>query len=172
MAQWLVAAGKQVTGQVVPEVSCVSAQVKIALGPFKNELKESDAILVLACGSGVQCVKDSLRLDKDVLPGCETLFAALIDKQGIFQEACRTCGRCVLEFTDGVCPVSQCPKGLVNGPCGGQKRGKCEVDFKTDCMWVKVYQRLKIKNQTNKMKVCLSARDHRKASQLSLPAQR
>ncbi len=37
------------------------------------------------------------------------------------------CGECVLDRTAGICPVTTCPKGLLNGPCGGMWDGMCEV---------------------------------------------
>ncbi len=38
---------------------------------------------------------------------------------------CRLCGFCRLPQTQYVCPET-CPKGLVNGPCGGSNDGQCE----------------------------------------------
>lgn len=39
--------------------------------------------------------------------------------------------------------MTLCAKGLLNGPCGGAKDGKCEVDRNRDCGWVLIYERLK-----------------------------
>lgn len=61
---------------------------------------------------------------------------------GVWEEACHFCGDCVLGQTGGICPVTQCAKSLVNGPCGGQKNGKCEVNPENDCAWIKIYKRL------------------------------
>lgn len=52
------------------------------------------------------------------------------------------CGDCVLDKTAGICPVTTCPKGLLNGPCGGMWDGKCEVLTDRDCVHVKIKQRL------------------------------
>ena len=52
------------------------------------------------------------------------------------------CGDCVLDKTAGICPVTTCPKGLLNGPCGGMWEGKCEVLVDRDCAHVKIKQRL------------------------------
>jgi len=63
-----------------------------------------------------------------------------------FIEMCRACGDCLLFETGGVCPVTRCAKSLLNGPCGGQAKGKCEVGGWTrDCAWVLIYNRLKEK---------------------------
>ena len=55
---------------------------------------------------------------------------------------CRMCGDCTLENTAYRCPQSGCPKRLVNGPCGGSRRGYCEVFPDRRCFWVRVYERL------------------------------
>ena len=52
------------------------------------------------------------------------------------------CGDCVLDKTAGICPVTTCPKGLLNGPCGGMWEGKCEVLRDRECAHVKIKQRL------------------------------
>ncbi len=56
---------------------------------------------------------------------------------------CRQCGDCALPHLAYLCPVSGCPKNLRNGPCGGSFRGKCEVYPDRDCLYVRVYNRLK-----------------------------
>ncbi|MDM8000911.1 MAG: methylenetetrahydrofolate reductase C-terminal domain-containing protein, partial [Dehalococcoidia bacterium] len=53
------------------------------------------------------------------------------------------CGECVLAWTGGICPFTACPKGLLNGPCGGAKNGKCEVSASKDCAWELIYRRLR-----------------------------
>ena len=53
------------------------------------------------------------------------------------------CGQCFLEFTGGICPLTACAKGLVNGPCGGAKDGRCEVEPEVRrCAWNVIYERL------------------------------
>ena len=61
-----------------------------------------------------------------------------------FLEKCQGCGECEVGLTAGICPLTQCPKGLLNSPCGGTRpNGKCEVDPEKDCAWVLIYERLK-----------------------------
>lgn len=164
MADFLRSHGKVVTGSVTPDVTCVTAQAKIAFAKNKDALKQSDAVLVLACGSGVQCIKENDRFGLDVYPGCDSLFGALIDKDGKFCEVCSSCGECILDLTEGICPVTRCTKGILNGPCGGQNKGKCETDKNKDCAWILIYKRLKEKGRVEQLKKRLSARDHRKSS--------
>lgn len=167
MADFLKASGKDVTGWIVPQTACVSAQAKMAFTKAKEALKKSDAILVLACGSGVQCVKNNLRVKIDVFAGCDSLFAAVVNPDGTFREVCQACGECLLDITAGICPVTRCSKSLRNGPCGGQSRGKCEVDRNRDCAWVLIYNELKDKGALGVMKRSMKPRDYRKSAKPS-----
>ena len=55
---------------------------------------------------------------------------------------CMMCGDCTLTRSAYLCPQSGCPKQLVNGPCGGSRKGYCEVYPERRCFWVRVYERL------------------------------
>ena len=39
----------------------------------------------------------------------------------------------------------------MNGPCGGQKNGKCEVNPENDCAWIQIYKRLEATGQLEKL---------------------
>jgi len=77
-----------------------------------------------------------------VIPALDTIFIGKEMSHGAFQQVCVQCGECVLGETGGICPVTSCHKGLVNGPCGGTNNGKCEVDSNKDCAWTLIYNRL------------------------------
>ncbi|HQP91113.1 MAG TPA: methylenetetrahydrofolate reductase C-terminal domain-containing protein [Candidatus Omnitrophota bacterium] len=152
MADLLKMNGKEITGTAIPDVGCASAQAKIMAAKNREALKRTDAILVLACGSGVQTVKENDRFNIDVFPGCDSMFSALIQPDGSFKEVCSSCGECILAITEGICPVTRCSKGLLNGPCGGQDKGKCETDREKDCAWILIYNRLKDKGKISVLK--------------------
>jgi len=156
-------AGKVVTGWVVPEATCISSQVKMAMAKNRKALNQTDGVLVFACGSGTQSFKENDRMSLDVYSGNDTLFAAAVDSQGNFKEVCSSCGDCILDLTEGVCPVTRCAKGLLNGPCGGQKDGKCEVDRTKDCAWILIYKLKEQKNKINDLKNIIPTRDHKKS---------
>ncbi len=64
--------------------------------------------------------------------------------------SCKDCGDCSLPDIAYLCPESQCAKNQRNGPCGGTRDGKCEVDGYGDCIWLRAYERLKADgNQTD-----------------------
>ena len=56
---------------------------------------------------------------------------------------CKDCGDCSLPDVAFLCPESQCAKNQRNGPCGGTREGRCEVDGYGDCIWLRAYERLK-----------------------------
>jgi len=154
--------GKVIVGFAIPDSPCVASQIKTEFAKNLKLLNEVEAILVLACGLGVQSVKENDRRNLVVLPACNTLFGAAVDTKGNFYEKCSFCGECVLEFTEGICPLTLCPKGLLNGPCGGMNKGKCEVDKEKDCAWVLIYKELEKKNKINKLKEIKAPKDFKK----------
>lgn len=156
--------GKIVTGYCIPKAPCIAAQVKIELAKNRKTIESSDAILVLACGLGAQSVAENLRVDKKVHIGCNTLFMGAIDASGAFLEKCSACGECILDLTGMICPVTRCAKGLLNGPCGGQDKGKCEVDKNRDCAWILIYNQLKKQGSLKLLKEKRAPKDYSKFS--------
>ncbi len=60
---------------------------------------------------------------------------------------CKDCGDCSLPDIAYLCPESQCAKNQRNGPCGGTREGRCEVDGFGDCIWLRAYERSKRDNR-------------------------
>lgn len=116
----------------------------VVANSLREAVGEADAILSLGCGVGVQTIADAFE-DKPVFPGNNTEFIGMMDRsQEKLFERCHACGDCVLDQFGGICPITRCAKGLLNGPCGGQVKGKCEVGrYTNDCAWVLIWKRLK-----------------------------
>jgi len=109
----------------------------------RDKVAEADVVLSMACGVGVQFFGEVFP-DKAVLPGLDTKFYGAAIAQGVWAERCSGCGTCVIADYGGVCPVTRCSKSLLNGPCGGSQKGKCEVDPQNlDCGWQLIYDRMK-----------------------------
>ena len=125
-------------------VSGVKAKMKplVAANP--------DCVICMSCGDGVQCAAKHAG-SIPVYPSNDTMFLGEAARFGVWEEACRFCGQCVLGKTGAICPITQCAKSLVNGPCGGQKNGKCEVNPENDCAWIKIYKRLEATGQLEKL---------------------
>ena len=107
-----------------------------------GQVGEVEAILSMACGNGVQAVAERFS-DKVVLPALNTQFIGIRKEPGLWTEMCSACGDCILWRTGGICPVTRCAKGLLNGACGGASEGMCEVSKNRLCVWQEIYYALK-----------------------------
>jgi len=140
-AEQLGKSGIEVTGSTTIDFLCNKALAAIRLSRSRDAIQKADKILILSCGIGVQAVSNMVV--KPVMPLCNTVNTGGMQGLWFAEERCEQCGDCLLEMTGGICPVTTCTKHLVNGPCGGAKDGKCEVDKEKDCGWVLIYERLK-----------------------------
>ncbi len=142
MKKELEAEGNSVTGTFVAKTGCQVLGTKVELKPFKEALDKTDCIIVMSCGAGTQTAVD-LYEDKAVFASNDSLFLGNMTRLQIFDERCSLCGKCILDKTGGICPITACPKGLLNGPCGGCKDGHCEISPDIKCAWVRIYERMK-----------------------------
>ncbi len=117
-----------------------------------------DCILSVGCGAGVQTLARRFP-DMPVLPGVNTSLLGMEQQPGIWDECCVACGECRLGDTAGICAYTRCAKGILNGPCAGNKNGKCEVNHDIDCAWVMIYKRLDRLGQLDKMRHYYSMRN-------------
>jgi ferredoxin len=123
-------------------------------------MSRNDAVLSLACGAGVQDMARRFPT-AHVLPGVNTTFIGVLEKQGLFTEECLGCGNCELAVFGGVCPITRCSKKLLNGPCGGSKNGKCEVSPDTDCAWQLIIARLTTLGLADNLRAYIPPKDWR-----------
>jgi ferredoxin len=114
---------------------------------FRDKISEADAVVSLACGAGIQFLAE-MYPDVPVIPGVDTSFIGVAEEAGEWTERCRSCNQCYLGITGGICPVTMCSKGLLNGPCAGTVHGKCEVDTDRNCAWTMIYERLERQSRT------------------------
>jgi ferredoxin len=106
---------------------------------ISKRLEDVEAVLVLACGIGVQAAASSL--DKPCLAGLDTVFPGTVIHSNSYMEICGACGECILNATAGICPRTRCPKGIVNGPCSEKIDENCSVDSDSECVWVTITER-------------------------------
>ena len=126
----------------IEETSLTRQCDKDYLHQLLDTIDDYDAIVSLACGAGVQFMAEMYR-NKPIFPGVDTCFIGVTEERGVWAERCQACGQCILASTGGICPISRCSKRMLNGPCGGSEKGKCEVSPDTDCGWHLIYERLK-----------------------------
>jgi len=152
--------GKKVTGSALIDFLCNKALVGSKLISYLDPLKNTDAVLVVSCGIGVQATGNII--DLPAVPANDTLSSQ--GMQGLWpsSERCAGCGTCYLSLTGGICPVTTCSKSLLNGMCGGQHDGKCEVEESRDCGWYLIFNRLKDLGKLDNLKKIPEMRDYRK----------
>lgn len=107
-----------------------------------DRVQQADAVLSLACGAGVQALAERYPT-KPIFAGVDTKFIGILQDQGVWTEKCSACGKCILGMYGAVCPMTRCSKGLLSGPCGGSRDGRCEVSPDVECGWQLIYNRLK-----------------------------
>jgi len=112
------------------------------LEEVRDVVDQYDAIVSLACGVGVQFTAEQYN-STPIYPGVNTCFLGATEKRGLWTERCQACGQCVLARTGGICPISRCAKRILNGPCGGSTKGKCEINKEIDCAWQLIIDRLR-----------------------------
>ncbi len=141
--------GKWVSGCTGIPTAC-GEMTAVSMKENGKAIQNASCILAMTCALGVH--RMTLYIDRPVIPALDTLFIAVEDTPGNFHEVCAQCGQCILGETAGICPVTACHKGLVNGPCGGTSNGKCEVDKTQDCAWTLIYNRLRAQDRLDLMK--------------------
>jgi len=169
MADTLSQHGKNILAAIaVPfgEFTCYAPWSKERLKPYRKQIEECDAILMMSCGDGFQVVRqlvleDEFGLVKPMYPATDAI-GHMGGGPTLFREKCMQCGECVLGQYAGICPMTQCAKGLLNGPCGGSKNGKCEQEPEHDCAWILIYERLKKLGEMGKIKEFVPAKDYSK----------
>jgi hypothetical protein len=149
MSDKLLELGKRISGTTVIATACDEMTSEV-MKEYNRAIGDANCILVMSCALGVHRI--SLYIDKPVIPALDTLFIGVEETPGNFREVCAQCGQCVLGATAGICPITTCHKGLLNGPCGGTNNGKCEIDKEKDCAWTLIYNRLKEQNRLYLMK--------------------
>ena len=149
-------AGKTVTAAIMVDFLCNKMLIASRLSKELEQVRQSDGLLILSCGIGVQAV--SKVVEKPVHPGLNTVSVGGLQGLWPSDERCEACGDCVLDYTGGICPITACTKSMLNGPCGGPSDGKCEIDSEKDCGWVLIYERLKALGRLDNLKKLYDAR--------------
>jgi ferredoxin len=125
-----------------------------------SQVGDAEAIVSMACGCGVQELARRYKSMR-VYPAVNTKFMGASERQGVWAERCQGCGDCLLGITGGVCPIARCSKQLMNGPCGGSTKGKCEISQDVDCAWQLIWDRLKALGVEDRYEENIPAKDWR-----------
>ncbi len=136
--------GKNIVGWVIPSAACSVASFD-SLVEKNTAINDAKTILVMACGSGVSIISGIV--DVPVYPSNNTESLGGRSQGEVIPELCAMCGDCKIYYFGGICPKGQCPKRLLNGPCGGAVEGKCEVDPEKDCAWELIFNKMEKKGR-------------------------
>jgi len=157
--------GIEVTGWVILDPACHFLNDKRILRKYTKQIDKAEKVVVFACGNGVQTVSEILP-DADIFSGTDTLFLGEIKRANEFEKRCNMCGECIVDSFGGLCPISRCPKKMLNGPCGGSVDGKCEVNPDLDCVWDLIYQNFKNKGRLDNLKKLAEPKDWSKSLEM------
>lgn len=145
MAERLTAAGVRVTGRGVPaegEATCDLTVTRELVAEHQDELAAADTVLLLACPQGLEAVARAVG-ERRIVRGTHIITGDTTGGGESQVSFCHFCSECIAELTWGLCPHAYCPKGLLNGPCGGAQAGRCEVLPSRHCVWELIYRRLR-----------------------------
>ncbi|MCB2188450.1 MAG: methylenetetrahydrofolate reductase C-terminal domain-containing protein [Deltaproteobacteria bacterium] len=141
-------------------VACLERQCdREFLDTLEEQAEGAEALVSLACGAGIQFLAERFA-PLPVLAGVNTTMIGINRQVGLWEEKCRACRDCLLTLTGGVCPVSLCPKGMLNGPCGGSRDGRCETDPERDCAWTLIWNRLEAAGRLEQLTAVVPPRSH------------
>jgi electron transport complex protein RnfC len=113
-----------------------------------EEISRNTALGVVSCGLGIQLIsqifpnKKIYALADSIPQSGNSTSSRGYHGISLGTEKCSVCGQCYLNTTAGICPIVNCSKSLLNGPCGGAKNGKCEIGSDVCCAWEEIYKRL------------------------------
>ena len=152
--------GMRVCATAMCDYCCVHLKARTALRPVIAQ--KPDAVVAMCCGDGTQVIAQYCQCP--VYPSNNTMFLGESIRVGLYEEACRMCGDCLLGRTGGICPITRCAKSLVNGPCGGSRDGRCEVNPDNPCAWIEIYNRLTALGQADKLGLTRDDKDYDRAA--------
>ena len=158
MQKELAKAGKNIVGWTVLSSACNISSWEEVLSANPG-IGKSNALLIMSCGGGVSLISKFSEIP--VCPALDTESLGGAFGEEILKEQCGMCGECTIREYGGICPVVRCPKGLLNGPCGGAMEGKCEVDER-ECAWDEIFERLKKLGKLEYLESIHMPKDHAK----------
>ncbi len=107
---------------------------------FKNRIEKADALVVLSCASGIKAANMtglSIPVVTVLNPVGSVVVASGQGDSELLKSICTVCGRCVLSYTAGICPVYECPAKSIYQPCKhAPDDGKvCFIKPEKRCVW-------------------------------------
>lgn len=133
-----------VVGWAAPEAGksmCNPQVLRGVLREAEEMVSAADALVLLACTQAEPGLERET--DLPIIPGVQVIVGGVTGGGYDTVEECDFCDVCIARVTGGLCPHAFCPKGLMNGPCGGAQGGRCEVLPDRPCVWELIHRRLR-----------------------------
>ncbi len=160
----LKASGANLASEVTFDYMCREDFTERRLEIYREQIEAADTVLVFSCGVGIQTFAGLLP-GKKIVSGSDTFYVPGFPGFTPSEHDCEQCGECRMGLTFGICPVTACSKGLLNGQCGGAKDGKCEVDKNMACGWQRIFERMSaLKGSDKGLKEGVQVRDYKKSN--------
>lgn len=145
MKRYLKEWGKTVVLAKTVNVCCsetiMMQTVRIYLQPI---LSNCEALVMLSCAGGV---KTAFLCNSGIpiIAALDSFGSVSISRQDdpVVKSVCVGCGECVLTYTGGICPISECPAKNKYGPCNKTptEGEQCSVLPSRKCIWKEISKR-------------------------------
>jgi len=123
---------------------CAEEIMKQAVKMHRDAISSSDALVVISCAAGVKSAYLS-RPGIPVIAAADSVGSVPVSRQDdlVAHSNCTSCGHCVITFTGGICPLSECASQKKYEPCSrySEVDGRCVVDLDRDCVWKEIERR-------------------------------
>ena len=133
--------GKEVILADVVQGCCAELLMREALMKDPEAISRSDALVMACCASGVKAAH-LCDLGIPVVAVLDSVGSVVFTDQDnlLARSICNGCGRCVITFTGGICPLAECPAGAKYRPCKKVPTDGCQcgVDTNRDCVWSEI----------------------------------
>lgn len=136
--------GKTVVMQECVLGCCSEEIMRQAFRINRRSLASCEALVVLGCSAGIQNIM-SCGTGKRVVGALDTVGSAVITRRRDNPHAssiCTFCGQCVIAYTGGICPIHECPRGQLYGPCDeyDETDGRCAIEPGRQCVWTEIME--------------------------------
>jgi hypothetical protein len=161
--------GKEVVLARCIPACCAVEIMKQAVRINADRLSRCDALVVASCAAGVKsAVLASPGIP--VVAAADSVGSVPVSRREdpVADSKCTNCGHCVITFTGGICPLSECPAGSKYGPCAKftGEDGHCVLEPGRACIWVEIEKRGDLEALRELKEI------HRRRDEERLPSQR
>lgn len=136
--------GREVVCAECITACCAEPIMREAIRRHWKAIQASDALVVISCAAGV---KSAFLCDPGtpVVAAADSIGSVPVSRRDdpVARSQCVNCGHCVITFTGGICPLSECPANRKYEPCSrfGELGERCVTDPTRYCVWREIERR-------------------------------